>query len=98
MNTYYILIGNKQFLLNYEPVEEILRERHEDYLNKKKSLDFKVVIDENFFNSEEIKNVKNLIPKEPAAIISNDLEFINWLNLRLNYVIKYQIQTDKILI
>nr|YP_009051168.1 hypothetical chloroplast RF54 [Galdieria sulphuraria]AIG92610.1 hypothetical chloroplast RF54 [Galdieria sulphuraria] len=98
MNTYYILMANKHFLFNYEPVEEVIRERYENYKNR--NLNFKLITedDKNFFSLREIKNMKKLIPNEAIAIISNDSEFIDWLKLRLTYVIKDQIETELFLI
>ncbi|BDE17647.1 hypothetical protein GpartN1_CHLp141 (chloroplast) [Galdieria partita] len=98
MNTYYILMANKNFIFNYEPVEEVIRERYEGYKNK--NLNFKLITedDKKFFSLREIKNIKKLIPNEAIAIVSNDYEFIDWLKLRLTYVIKDQIETDLVLI
>jgi hypothetical protein len=98
MNTYYILMANKNFLFDYEPVEEIIRERYENYKNN--NLNFKLITEDDkfFFSLPEIKNIRKLIPNDVIAIISNDYEFIDWLKLRLTYVIKDQIQTDLFLI
>jgi hypothetical protein len=96
MNTYYILMADKNFLFNYEPVEEIIRERYENYTNQNRNLNFKLITEDDkiFFSLQEIQNMKKFIPNETIAIVSNDYEFIDWLQLRLTYVIKDKIETD----
>lgn len=93
-------MANKDFLFNYEPVEEIIRERYENYTNKNKKFNFKLITenDKNFFSLQEIKKMRKLIPTEAIAIISDDYEFIDWLNLRLTYVVKDKLETELFLI
>ncbi len=40
MQTYYYVLASKKFLLEEEPLEEVLRERTRDYHEKEKKLIF----------------------------------------------------------
>lgn len=86
MPYYYFAIASKKFLVNTEPVEEILRERTNYYKSISKDIDFWFIIDPKFISLSEFKNSKIKIPNTPAAIISLDQEFIQWLKLRIGFV------------
>ncbi|MEM0979878.1 MAG: MgPME-cyclase complex family protein, partial [Cyanobacteria bacterium P01_H01_bin.58] len=40
MQTYYYLLASQKFLLEDEPLEEVLRERHRYYQEQEKEVDF----------------------------------------------------------
>lgn len=86
MYNYYFALASKNFLLNEEPVEEILRERTEYYDSKNKDIDFWFVINPNL--DDFPKSISSYIDVNYsyAAIISLDKQFIKWLKLRIGFV------------
>jgi hypothetical protein len=84
---YYFVLGSQNFLYKEEPIEEILRERVRNYNASKKPLNFWLVPNPNFLNSEEFLAIKNKTPNNSVAIVSTDKTFITWLKLRLNNVL-----------
>lgn len=87
MIRYYFLIASQDFLFFQEPVEEILRERMKHYNLLKKEIDFGLTTNLDFLNQPDLKNIKSQLMKPSAAIISLNPKFINWLKLRMHYVI-----------
>lgn len=87
MTTYYFAIASQDFLLHEEPVEEVLRERIDHYQNIQKIIDFWLVMNPSFVNAPEMTKIKKQLTKPSAAIISENKIFINWLKLRLGFVI-----------
>jgi hypothetical protein len=87
MTTYYFAIASQDFLLKEEPVEEILRERINHYKNIGKVIDFWLVKNPAFLDAPEMIKVKTQLLKPSAAIISGNPTFINWLKLRLGFVL-----------
>lgn len=94
---YYFVIASESFLLKEEPLEEVLRERVQNYNNKKKNLNFWIVKNPLFLLAPQFLQIKNDIPKNPVAIISTEKTFIIWLKLRLNNVIigSFEITKDR---
>jgi len=91
---YYLIMSQTDFIQN-QVLEEVLRERATYYNEKKKSLDFWVlvspsfikkldlerkIINTNFYKQQEDKNCIYY-----CSLISLDKEFINWIQLRLGY-------------
>lgn len=87
MQTYYYLIASQKFLLEDEPLEEVLRERRRHYQEQEKELDFWLIKQPAFLESPGFSDVKAKCPQPAVAIISTDKTFITWLKLRLEYVI-----------
>lgn len=87
MQTYYYVLASKRFLMEEEPLEEVLRERTKDYEKKNKEIDFWLVEEPAFLESPELAEVKAKCPQPAAAIISTNRQFITWLKLRLEYVL-----------
>ena len=87
MTTYYYVLASQKFLLEEEPLDEVLRERQRDYEDKKKEIDFWLVKQPAFIESPEFADIKKKCPQPCAAIISKNSEFITWLKLRLEYVV-----------
>ena len=85
----------KKFLTEEEPLEEILRERVSYYKAVKKPIDFWFVETPEFFTTPQ---VQKLIVKDDqpfAAIVSTNRTFINWIKLRVGYVVTGQLsQSD----
>jgi len=86
MTTYHYLLASQKFLLEEEPLEEVLRERVRHYQEHNKEIDFWLVKQPAFLEAPSLKAVKNKVPAQVAAIISTNEQFIIWLKLRLEYV------------
>lgn len=99
MTTYYYLIMTQQDLLENEVFEEIFRERTNFYLAQKKKIDFWILMNPKFLNDLNLnqkinltlfyaiqkKKIDNNNNKFFGTIVSNNKEFINWLQLRYGY-------------
>ena len=88
MSTYYFVAASEAFLTKEEPLEEVLRERVRDYSEKGKEIDFWLVKQPAFLNAPEFKDQAGAIPQPAAAVISTDAMFIDFMKLRLEYVLK----------
>nr|YP_010198906.1 hypothetical protein LK147_pgp185 [Hydropuntia urvillei]UAD88355.1 hypothetical protein [Hydropuntia urvillei] len=86
MRQYYCAIASKNFLMNQEPIEEILRERTNHYNNIQKEIDFWFITNRNLLKSFNLNNIENKLDEDYAAIISLDPKFIQWLKLRIGFV------------
>jgi len=86
MQTYYYVLASQRFLLEEEPLDEVLSERTRHYHEKEKEIDFWLVLQPAFLESPEMAEVKAQCPQPSAAVISTNPEFITWLKLRLEYV------------
>jgi hypothetical protein len=79
---YYFILASDNFLFRQEPLEEILRERVQNYNKKKKLLNFWIIK-----NPEFIKYLEDInVPENCVAVVSTEKTFITWLKLRLNNV------------
>nr|YP_010484925.1 hypothetical protein Ycf54 [Hypnea cervicornis]UVW80619.1 hypothetical protein Ycf54 [Hypnea cervicornis] len=96
MNNYYFAIASKKFLVEEEPIEEILRERTNHYLSKKKNIDFWFVNNPSFIYQPEFKDLKKKINSTPAAIISLDKDFIEWIKLRISFVLTGEFKSESL--
>lgn len=98
MTTYYYVLASQHFLLQEEPIEEVLRERKRDYQEKEREIDFWLVKQPAFLEAPEMAEVKAQCPPKNAAIISTNAQFITWLKLRLEYVLtgEFQAPSDTI--
>ncbi|MDJ0731271.1 MAG: DUF2488 family protein [Crocosphaera sp.] len=88
MTTYYYVLASQRFLLEEEPLDEVLRERTRNYQEQNKEIDFWLVKQPAFIEAPEFAEIKGKCPQPCAAIISKNSEFITWLKLRLEYVVK----------
>ncbi|WP_416668387.1 MgPME-cyclase complex family protein [Egbenema bharatensis] len=86
MKTYYYALASKAFLIDEEPIEEVLKERVRYYQEQEKEIDFWLVQQPAFLEAPELATVKEKCPQPAAAIISTNQSFITWLKLRLEYV------------
>ncbi|MBD2185890.1 DUF2488 family protein [Planktothrix sp. FACHB-1355] len=86
MTTYYYVLASQRFLLEEEPLEEVLRERTRKYQEEEQEIDFWLVKQPAFLEAREMADVKAKCPQPAAAIISTNSSFITWLKLRLEYV------------
>jgi Protein of unknown function (DUF2488) len=89
MNIYYFALASQDFLLKEEPVEEILRERTNYYNIIDKPIDFWLIKNPSFLqtNTQDMLNIKKQMTKPTAAIISHNRKFIDWIKLRLGFVL-----------
>jgi len=87
MKTYYYVVASQRFLLEEEPIEEVLRERTRYYHEQEKEIDFWLVKQPAFLEASQMSEIKAKCPQPAAAIISTNAQFITWLKLRLEYVV-----------
>ena len=87
MSTYYYVLASQKFLLEDEPLEEVLRERRRYYQEQEKEIDFWLVKQPAFLESPDFSEIKARCPQPAVAIIATDPTFITWLKLRLEYII-----------
>lgn len=92
MQTYYYVLASQKFLLEQEPIAEVLKERTRDYHEKEKEIDFWLVQQPAFLEAPEMKSAKAKCPQPAAAIVSLNPQFITWLKLRLEFVIVGEFQ------
>lgn len=92
MQTYYYILASQRFLLQEEPLEEVLKERTRHYHEQEKEIDFWLVKQPAFLQTREMAQIKAKCPQPSAAIISTNPQFITWLKLRLEYVLTGQFQ------
>jgi hypothetical protein len=86
MTTYYYVAASARFLLEEEPLDEVLQERHRHYQSQEKAIDFWLVKQPAFLAAPELAVVQAKCPQPSAAVVSTDKTFITWLKLRLEYV------------
>lgn len=87
MQTYYYVLASQHFLLEEEPLEEVLRERVRNYHEQEKEIDFWLVKQPAFLETPSMGAIKAKCPQPAVAIISTNSQFITWLKLRLEYVL-----------
>jgi Protein of unknown function (DUF2488) len=87
MQTYYYVLGSRKFLIEEEPLEEVLRERARNYQENEKELDFWLVQQPAFLEAPEMAEIKAKCPQPAVAIISTNKQVVVWLKLRLEYVL-----------
>jgi hypothetical protein len=87
MQTYYYVLASQRFLIQEEPIEEVLKERTRYYHEQEKEIDFWLIQQPVFLEAPELAKVKANCPQPSVAIISTNPQFITWLKLRLEYVI-----------
>ncbi|PPS45331.1 MgPME-cyclase complex family protein [Chroococcidiopsis sp. TS-821] len=92
MQTYYYVLASQRFLVEEEPLDEVLRERTRNYHEQEKEIDFWLVTQPAFLEAPEMAQIKAQCPQPAAAVISTNPQFITWLKLRLEYVITGEFQ------
>lgn len=98
MQTYYYVLASQAFLMEQEPLEEVLRERTRYYREQEKAIDFWLVQQPAFLEAPEMAEVKAKCPQPAVAVISTNQSFITWLKLRLEYILvgEFQAPSDTI--
>ena len=97
MTKYYFAVASKKFFVEEEPIEEVLRERTTYYKNTGKDLDFWFLVDPPFLKSKDFSYIQSRIQQPSAAIVSTNPVFINWIKLRVNYVLTGEIESEQVL-
>ncbi len=92
MQTYHYVLASQHFLIEEEPLEEVLRERTRHYHEQEKEIDFWLIEQPAFLESPELATIKAKCPQPSAAIVSTNPQFITWLKLRLEYVVTGEFQ------
>ncbi|HEY9622952.1 MAG TPA: MgPME-cyclase complex family protein [Crinalium sp.] len=92
MTTYYYVLASQKFILEEEPMDEVLRERTRHYQEQEKEIDFWLVPQPAFLEAPEFAEAKAKCPKPAVAIVSTNSQFITWLKLRLEYVLTGEFQ------
>jgi hypothetical protein len=92
MQTYYYVLGSHKFLIEEEPLEEVLRERTRNYQENEKEIDFWLVHQPAFLEAPEMAAVKAKCPQPAVAIVSTNKQVVTWLKLRLEYVLTGEFQ------
>ena len=88
MTAYHFVAASEQVLTVEEPLEEVLRERRRNYAENGKSIDFWLVRQPAFLDSDDLNEINGRLPKPAAAVVSTDSTFITFLKLRLEYVLE----------
>ncbi|MDB9313039.1 DUF2488 family protein [Spirulina sp. CS-785/01] len=88
MPTYHYVLASQKFLLEEEPLEEVLQERTRYYQEHNKEMDFWLVKQPAFLEAPEMAEAKAKCPQPSVAIVSTNSQFIDWLKLRLEYVLQ----------
>jgi len=86
MATYHFIAASEKFLTVEEPLEEILKERERNYKENNKEIDFWLLKNPSFLQTNQFVDLKAKIPSPPAAVLSTDKKFITFLKLRLEFV------------
>ncbi|MEM9002248.1 MAG: MgPME-cyclase complex family protein [Cyanobacteria bacterium P01_F01_bin.86] len=87
MSTYHYVLASQKFLLEEEPLDEVLRERRRHYQEQEKEIDFWLIKQPAFLETSSFSDIKARCPQPAVAIVSTDKTFITWLKLRLEYII-----------
>lgn len=90
--TYHYVLASQRFLLEEEPFEEVLEERRDRYRERGQEIDFWLVKQPAFLEAPEMAEIKAKCPQPSVAVISTNPQFIDWLKLRLEYVIRGEFQ------
>lgn len=84
--TYYFVLASEKFFAS-EPIDEVLRERHRNYGEQGKEIDFWLVPQPAFIQALSLQPLQAKCPQPAVAIISTNKQFTTWLKLRLEYVL-----------
>lgn len=83
--TYYFVAASQSFMES-EPLSEVLEERQQYYQEQGKTIDFHYVVQPAFLELPELNSMRQQIEGPAVAVISSNVDFIRWLNLRLTLV------------
>ena len=86
MTKYFFIAASEKFLTVEEPLDEILKERMRNYKENNKEIDFWLLKNPSFLQTNQFADLKAKIPSTPAVVLSTDKKFITFLKLRLEFV------------
>ena len=86
MTKYFFVAASEKFLTVEEPLEEILKERVRNYKENNKEIDFWLLKNPSFLQTNQFADLTAKIPSPKAAVLSTDKKFITFLKLRLEFV------------
>jgi hypothetical protein len=86
MTRYHFVAASRAFLLEEEPLEEVLLERRRNYAEKDKAIDFWLLERPAFLEAAELAGGLAAVPRPAAAVVSTDEKFITFMKLRLEFV------------
>jgi len=89
---YYYVLASQHFLLEEEPLEEVLEERRIYYQEHDKPIDFWLIKQPAFLEAPEFASIKARCPQPSAAIVTTNSTFATWLQLRLQYALRGEFQ------
>ncbi|MGD1903855.1 MAG: MgPME-cyclase complex family protein [Geitlerinemataceae cyanobacterium] len=87
MTTYYYAVASRNFLLEEEPLQEVIEERTRNYHEREKEIDFWLIDRPAFLEAPELAEAKANCPQPAAAMVSTDPVFITWFKLRVEHVL-----------
>lgn len=87
MTTYYYCLASRKFLVEDEPMTEVLKERTRHYHEQEQAIDFWMIEQPAFLDAPEFAAQKAQCPQPAAALVSTNATFIRWMKLRLEHVI-----------
>ncbi len=93
MTTYHYVLASQKFLLEEEPIQEVLNERLRNYRDHNKEIDFWLIKHPAFLQAKNLNQIKSQAPTNSVAIVSTNEQFIIWLKLRLEYVLVGKFET-----
>ena len=98
MQTYHFVLASEKFLIEEEPLDEVLKERTRYYQEQEKEIDFWLVRQPAFLDVPELADIKAQCPTPAAALVLTNPNFINWVKLRLEFVVtgSFQAPSDAI--
>ncbi|MCP9849002.1 MgPME-cyclase complex family protein [Cyanobium sp. Morenito 9A2] len=85
---FHFVAASETFLTVEEPLAEVLKERERYYGEKGKAIDFWLVKRPAFLERPAVAAIAAAVPRPAAAVVSTDAKFIEFLKLRLEFVLK----------
>ena len=97
---YFYLVMSQRDMFENQVIEEVLRERTNYYISKRRQIDFWILTspsflynnnvnikikNSNFYKQHTAEILDNLNSQYYALLISTNREFITWMKLRLGY-------------
>jgi len=88
MTRYHFVAASERFLTEEEPLEEVLRERVGHFTSKGKERDFWLLRRPAFLEADDLREASADVPRPAAAVVSTDGRFIDFMKLRLEFVVR----------
>nr|YP_002049451.1 hypothetical protein PCC_0830 [Paulinella chromatophora]ACB43241.1 hypothetical protein PCC_0830 [Paulinella chromatophora] len=95
MSTYYFVAASERFFTEIDRLEEVFQERVYNYTRSGKPIDFWLVKKPVFLNSGNFPLIADIVSSPAAAIVSTDSQFIEFMKLRLEFVVKGTLESNK---